>query len=57
MKNDSKFIKVRCTKCKNEQVIFGKCSTVVNCLVCGQEMARPSGGKSDVKCSILEVLD
>ncbi len=54
---DSKFIKVRCGKCKNEQIIFGKCSTVVRCLVCGIELATPTGGKSDVKCNILEVLD
>jgi small subunit ribosomal protein S27e len=57
MKRDSRFIKVRCSKCKNEQIIFGKCSTKVSCLVCGNELASPTGGKSDVKCSILEVLD
>ncbi|MBW2987912.1 30S ribosomal protein S27e [Candidatus Woesearchaeota archaeon] len=56
-KRDSRFIKVRCNKCKNEQVIFGKCSTIVRCLVCGNELAYPTGGKSDVRSSILEVLD
>ncbi len=53
----SKFIKVRCSKCKNEQVVFGKTSTQVDCLVCGKELATPSGGKSLVKDRILEVLD
>ncbi len=53
----SKFIKVRCPKCKNEQIIFGKASTEVHCLVCGNVLATPSGGKSNVKCNILEVLD
>jgi small subunit ribosomal protein S27e len=57
MKQSSKFIKVRCSKCKNEQIIFGKASTKVKCLVCDEELAQPSGGKSDVKCSILEVLE
>lgn len=52
----SKFIKVRCNKCKNEQVIFGKCSTQVNCLVCNEVLATPSGGKSKIKGSVLEVL-
>ena len=56
-KRKSKFLKVRCQKCKNEQIIFGKCSTVVRCLVCGKVLAYPTGGKSDVRCSILEVLD
>ena len=53
----SKFVKVRCPKCKNEQVIFGKCSTVVKCLVCGKLLAKPTGGKSAIKVRILEVLD
>lgn len=53
----SKFIKVRCAKCKNEQVIYGKCSTKVNCLVCNEPLADPTGGKSKVKGRILEVLE
>jgi len=53
----SKFVKVRCPKCKNEQVIFGKASTEVNCLVCGKLLAKPTGGKSMIKVRILEVLD
>ncbi len=54
---NSKFIKVRCSKCKNEQVIFGKAATEVKCLVCGVSLATPMGGKSKVKSRILEVLD
>jgi small subunit ribosomal protein S27e len=53
----SKFIKVRCSKCKNEQIIFGKTSTKVKCLVCGKTLAVPTGGKSSIKSRILEVLD
>jgi small subunit ribosomal protein S27e len=53
----SKFIKVRCPKCKNEQIIFGKSSTQVDCLVCGKQLATPTGGKSKVKARILEVLE
>ena len=53
----SKFIKVRCPKCKNEQVIFGKASSNINCLVCGKVLAEPTGGKSRVKARILEVLE
>jgi small subunit ribosomal protein S27e len=54
---ESKFIKVRCPKCKNEQIVFGKASSVVKCLVCGKVLAEPSGGKSKVKARILEVLE
>ena len=53
----SKFIKIRCPKCKNEQLMFGKSSTVVKCLVCGKILAEPTGGKSKVKARILEVLE
>ena len=52
----SRFIKVRCPKCKNEQIIFGKASTVVRCLVCGRVLALPTGGKSKIKSRVLEVL-
>ena len=55
--SDSKFIKVRCTKCKNEQVVFGKASSKVSCLVCGTELASPTGGKTKVKARVLEVLE
>jgi small subunit ribosomal protein S27e len=53
----SKFIKVRCPKCKNEQVVFGKAAKVINCLVCGRAIAEPTGGKIKVKARILEVLE
>ena len=53
----SKFIKVRCNKCKNEQIIFGKVSNEVKCLVCGQLLGEPSGGKTKFKARILEVLE
>jgi len=52
----SRFIKVRCAKCKNEQIIFGKPATEVKCLVCGETLAKPTGGKGDIKARILEVL-
>jgi len=53
----SKFIKIRCPKCKNEQIMFGKASSKVICLVCGKILADPTGGKSKVKARILEVLE
>ena len=53
----SKFVKIRCPKCKNEQITFGKTSTLVNCLVCNKTLAEPTGGKSRVKARVLEVLE
>ena len=54
-KTKSKFLKVRC-KCKNEQIIFGKASRKIKCLVCSKILAEPAGGKIKVKSRILEVL-
>lgn len=53
----SKFIKVRCSKCKNEQIIFGNTSQVVRCLVCSKELAFPTGGKAKISARVLEVLE
>ena len=55
--NVSKFIKVRCPKCKNEQIIFGKSASDVNCLVCARMLASPTGGKAKIKARVLEVLE
>ena len=54
---NSKFIKIRCPKCKNEQIMFGKASSTVECLVCSKVLAQPTGGKSKVKARILEILE
>lgn len=39
------FVKAKCAKCKNEQMIFGKPATEVKCLVCGEVLAKPGGGR------------
>lgn len=57
MKNPSRFVKVRCPSCKNEQIIFGKSSSDVACLVCGALIAKSTGGKTAVRARILEVLE
>lgn len=53
----SKFIRLRCAKCKNEQIVFGKSATHVNCLICNEPLIEASGGKSKVVGRILEVLE
>ncbi|MBU1198355.1 MAG: 30S ribosomal protein S27e [Nanoarchaeota archaeon] len=54
---ESKFIKLRCPKCKNEQIVFGKAASKVKCLVCDKTLAEPTGGKTRVKARVLEVLE
>jgi small subunit ribosomal protein S27e len=55
--SDSKFIKIRCPKCKDEQIAYGKATTIVLCLVCGKELAEPTGGRTRIKARVLEVLE
>jgi small subunit ribosomal protein S27e len=54
-KPESKFLKVTCSKCKNEQIIFNKATSNVKCLVCGSELAEPTGGKAKIKSKVLQV--
>ncbi len=51
-----KFLKVKCGKCKNEQVIFEKPADDVKCLVCGEVLAKSMGGKAKLKAKVLEVV-
>jgi len=56
-KTESKFLKVVCSKCKNEQVIFNKASSNIKCLVCGSELAEATGGKAKIKSKVLQVFE
>ncbi|RJS78886.1 30S ribosomal protein S27e [Candidatus Bathyarchaeota archaeon] len=53
----SKFLRVKCPKCGNEQIIFSHAVNKVKCKVCGAELAEPSGGKAIIKGEIVSVLD
>jgi small subunit ribosomal protein S27e len=53
----SKFIKVKCNDCQNEQIIFSNATTRVDCAVCGRTIAEPHGGKAVIKTTIVEVLE
>jgi len=56
-KPKSRFIKVRCRDCENEQVLFDNASTVVSCHICGSKLAIPKGGKALIKAEILEEIE
>lgn len=53
----SKFLKVKCKKCRNEQIVFNKAATIVKCLVCESVLAEPTGGLAAVQTKIEEVMD
>ena len=55
-RTDSKFLRVKCNDCENEQVVFDHASTRVKCNVCGSTLVEPRGGKAEIKGEIIEVL-
>ncbi|MDH3353347.1 MAG: 30S ribosomal protein S27e [Nanoarchaeota archaeon] len=56
MERKGKFIRVRCSKCKETQTIFGKASTKVRCLGCNTILAIPAGGNAKIRAKVEEVL-
>jgi small subunit ribosomal protein S27e len=53
----SGFIKVKCPDCSNEQVMFWRTNTTVNCEMCGGTLAAPTGGKADLKGELVGVVE
>jgi small subunit ribosomal protein S27e len=51
------FYRVACPDCGNEQTVFGKASSVVNCAVCGSTLARPTGGKAEFEGEVTETVE
>ncbi len=56
MKNKGAFVRVKCSKCKNSQTIFGKASRKIRCLECNSIIALPSSGKAKIRARVEEVL-
>ena len=55
-KTNSKFLRVKCNDCENEQIVFDHASTRVKCSVCGSTLVEPRGGKAEIKGVKIEVL-
>ncbi len=53
----SRFLRVKCPECGNEQILFSHSVNRVNCNVCGAELAEPSGGKALIKGEIVAVFE
>lgn len=56
MQDRSRFLKVKCNKCRNEQIIFSRCATVIKCLVCEAVLAEPTGGRANIHATVLQAL-
>ena len=53
----SRFIRVKCLDCGNEQIIFDSATIVVTCNVCDSVLAEPSGGKAKIRGEILNAFE
>jgi len=51
------FYRVACPDCENEQVVFGKATSTVNCAVCGHRLAQPTGGEAILEGDVVETVE
>ncbi len=56
-KPQSTFLRVKCLKCGNEQLIFGSPVNKVTCNVCSELLATPTGGKAKINGEVVAVLE
>jgi small subunit ribosomal protein S27e len=53
-KKPSEFLRVKCTDCGNEQLVYSHASTIVKCQVCSKTLAVPRGGKAEIKVGTIK---
>jgi len=53
-KPKTKFLRVKCHGCGNEQTIFSAAATKVKCLACGTIMAEPKASRAEIKAKVLK---
>ncbi len=57
MSSGARFLKVKCPDCGNEQPVFSRPASDVACVVCGAELAKPSGGNASFRGEVLGALE
>jgi small subunit ribosomal protein S27e len=50
------FLRVECEECGNQQTIFSRAASEVECLVCSTVIADPKGGKPELNGKVVETL-
>lgn len=54
---NSRFLRVKCSDCGNEQIVFSHATTTVRCNVCRAVIAEPTGGKAEIRGEIVSALE
>jgi len=50
------FLKVKCLDCDNEQIVFDRAASTVQCIICGKTLVKSLGGKAKITAHIDSVL-
>jgi small subunit ribosomal protein S27e len=53
----SVFLRVKCQKCGNEQLVFSNTVNKISCNVCSETLATPTGGRAEINGEVLTVLE
>ncbi|WP_126449875.1 30S ribosomal protein S27e [Sulfodiicoccus acidiphilus] len=53
---NSKFFRIKCGNCGNEQTVFSHSTFPVRCTSCGQQLTSSTGGKAKVLGEVTRVL-
>ena len=53
----SKFQKVKCSECEEEQVIYSHTTTLIKCNSCGNTLVQPTGSVAKIFGKISETLE
>ncbi|MCA1814720.1 MAG: 30S ribosomal protein S27e [Halobacteriales archaeon] len=56
-KTESKYRRVKCGDCGNEQILFLRAATAIKCQVCGATMAEPTGGLARLRGEIVGTVE
>ena len=54
---NSKFQKIKCSECEEEQIVYSHTTTVIKCNSCGNPIAQPTGSKAILFGKISETID
>jgi small subunit ribosomal protein S27e len=53
----SRFLRVKCAQCGNEQVVFSHATFPARCTSCGAQLVIPTGGKAKIQGEVLKELE
>ncbi|NLB75538.1 MAG: 30S ribosomal protein S27e [Crenarchaeota archaeon] len=53
----SVFLRIKCPKCGNEQLVFSNTVNRITCNVCNEPLAEPTGGRAKINGEVLTVLE